>query len=107
MITRVAREPDRDRRGAGPTSRPAPSESAAGIGGCGYLDLRLRLAVVRRERLASLVPIGPELADPRGRERVMDHLLEDLERDRGDVRAGERRLGHVQRVPDRGREDLR
>ena len=36
----------------------------------------------------------------------MDHLLEDLERDRRDVGAGERGLGHVERVPDRGREDL-
>ena len=36
----------------------------------------------------------------------MDHLLQDLERQRGDVGAGERRLGHVDRIPDRGREHL-
>ena len=37
---------------------------------------------------------------------MVDHLLEDLERQRRDMRTGEGRLGHVQRVPDRGRQDL-
>ena len=44
-------------------------------------------------RLARLRPVGLELDDALVGQRVMDHLLEDLERQRRDVRAGERRTG--------------
>ena len=42
----------------------------------------------------------------RVRERVVDHLREDLERHRGDVGAGERSLRHVTWAADRCREHL-
>jgi len=68
--------------------------------------LGLGLSVLALEGLARLVPVRPELDDPGRRERVVDHLLEDLEREGRDMGAGERRLRHVEWVPDRGREDL-
>ena len=36
----------------------------------------------------------------------MDHLPQDLEGDRGDVGAGQRRIRHVAGMADRGRDDL-
>src|SRR5664280_994218 len=57
-------------------------------------------------RLSRLCPILAELDDALVGERVVNHLLEDLERQRGDVRSGHGGLGHVQWVPDRGGQDL-
>src|SRR5207249_10380071 len=48
----------------------------------------------------------PILHDALVGERVADHLLQHLERQRRDVRTGEGCLGHVLRVPDRGSQDL-
>src|SRR3990172_4893158 len=51
--------------------------------------------------LARLLPIVAEGLDALVRQRVVYHLLEHLERRRGDVRAEQRRLSHVPRMADR------
>ena len=51
--------------------------------------------------------VGEEALQADVGERVAEQQLEDLERHRGDVRAGERALDDVLRVAHRGDEDLR
>src|SRR5207244_10246513 len=57
--------------------------------------------------LVQLLPVRVELGQALVRQRMLHQLHEHLERQRRDVGAGEGRLHHVHRVPERGREDLR
>src|SRR3954452_20137979 len=69
--------------------------------------LTLVTGLLLLERRPGLLPVLLEPDDPGVGQRMPDHLLEDLERQRRDVGAGEGRIRHVPRVPDRRREHFR
>src|SRR5437773_12291907 len=81
------------RRSAG----PGPSGGLTGPG-----PRRRSVALLLGERGAGLLPVRAELDDALVRERVVDHLLEDLERHRRDVGARQCSLRHVLGMADRG-----
>src|SRR5574337_1252307 len=74
-------------------SQPAPSA---------YECIARMQGVTPYKRLFFLqfLPVRQKFLDPDVRERVLHELVDDAERYRGDVRAGQGRVHHVERVPD-------